>query len=118
MFSEFMATFGLLAVISGCVRCWPTATPFAVGAYITSAYWFTASTSSANPVVTVARSFTDTFAGIRPGDVPGFIVAQVAGAFAAAWLLQWLTAGLPAVSDQVAVSDASVATRSAVGEMP
>jgi glycerol uptake facilitator-like aquaporin len=116
IFSEFVATFGLLAVIWGCVRRRPDATPFAVGAYITSAYWFTASTSFANPAVTAARAFTDTFAGIRPADVPWFIVAQIAGACAATWLLQWLTAELPAVSDQVVVPHAS--TRSTVGEMP
>src|ERR671919_1720013 len=91
MFSEFVATFGLLAVIWGCVRSRPAATPFAVGAYITSAYWFTASTSFANPAVTLARAFTDTFAGIRLIDVPMFIIAQVAGAVAATWLFQWLT---------------------------
>jgi glycerol uptake facilitator-like aquaporin len=77
-FSEFVATFGLLSVIWGCARRRPAATPFAVGAYITSAYWFTASTSFANPAVTVARAFTDTFAGIRFVDAPMFIVAQIA----------------------------------------
>jgi glycerol uptake facilitator-like aquaporin len=95
MFSEFVATFGLLAVIWGCVRRRPSATPFAVGAYITSAYWFTASTSFANPAVTLARAFTDTFAGIRPVDAPMFIVAQFGGAVAATWLFQWLTHTLP-----------------------
>src|SRR6202041_865180 len=79
MFSEFVATFGLLAVIWGCVRHRPAAVPYAVGAYITAAYWFTASTSFANPAVTVARSFSDTFAGIRPMDAPAFIAAQLAG---------------------------------------
>jgi glycerol uptake facilitator-like aquaporin len=102
-FSEFVATFGLLAIIWGCVRRRPAATPFAVGAYITSAYWFTASTSFANPAVTVARAFTDTFSGIRPVDAPMFIVAQIAGAFAATWLFQWLTHALPAVADRVVV---------------
>jgi glycerol uptake facilitator-like aquaporin len=90
MFSEFVATFGLLAVIWGCSRARPTAVPFAVGAYITAAYWFTASTSFANPAVTVARCLSNTFAGIRPLDVPGFVVAQCAGAFAATFLLEWL----------------------------
>ena len=90
-FSEFVATFGLLAVIWGCVRRRPGATPFAVGAYITSAYWFTSSTSFANPAVTLARAATDTFAGIRPGDVPVFIVAQFGGAVVATGLFQWLT---------------------------
>jgi glycerol uptake facilitator-like aquaporin len=92
MFSEFVATFGLLAVIEGCSRYRPSMTPFAVAAYITSAYWFTASTSFANPAVTLARSMTDTFAGIRPIDVPGFVVAQLAGAFAASLLFRWLAA--------------------------
>ena len=77
---EFVATFGLLAVIWGVSRRRATVVPFAVGAYITSAYWFTASTSFANPAVTVARALTNTFAGIRPADVPGFIAGQVAGA--------------------------------------
>lgn len=103
VFSEFVATFGLLSVIWGCVRRRPAATPFAVGAYITSAYWFTASTSFANPAVTVARAFTDTFAGIRLVDAPMFIVAQIAGACVATWLFQWLTRALPAVADRVVV---------------
>jgi glycerol uptake facilitator-like aquaporin len=90
MFSEFVATFGLLAVIRGCGRVRPAAVPFAVGAYITGAYWFTASTSFANPAVTLARSMTDTFSGIRPVDVPGFVVAQLVGAFAATLLFGWL----------------------------
>src|SRR5437660_6671571 len=78
-FSEGVATFGLLTVIWGCSRRRSSATPFAVGAYITAAYWFTASTSFANPAVTIARSFTNSFAGIRPADVPAFVVAQVLG---------------------------------------
>jgi glycerol uptake facilitator-like aquaporin len=90
MFSEFVATFGLLAVIWGCVRLRSSVVPFAVGAYITGAYWFTSSTSFANPAVTLARSMTDTFSGIRPDDVPGFIVAQLAGATAATALFAWL----------------------------
>jgi glycerol uptake facilitator-like aquaporin len=91
MFSEFVATFGLLAVIWGCARGWPAAVvPFAVAGYITAAYWFTASTSFANPAVTLARSASDTFAGIRPGDAPGFIVAQLLGAAAATGLFRWL----------------------------
>ena len=89
-FSEFVATFGLLAVIWGCVRSRPSAVPFAVAAYITAAYWFTASTSFANPAVTLARAASDTFAGIRPADVPGFIAAQLAGAATATVLFQWL----------------------------
>lgn len=106
MFSEFIATFGLLAVIWGCVRRRPQSTPFAVGAYITSAYWFTASTSFANPAVTLARTATNTFAGIQPADAPGFIVAQLAGAVAATWLFQWLTQSLPAVAERVVVPHA------------
>jgi len=88
--SEAVATFGLLSVIWGCVRRRPEAVPYAVGAYITAAYWFTSSTSFANPAVTMARAVTDTFAGIRPADVPGFLVGQVIGAVAATALFQWL----------------------------
>ena len=88
--SEFVATFGLLAVIWGCVRSRADVVPFAVAAYITAAYWFTASTSFANPAVTMARAATDTFAGIRPADAPGFIVAQLAGGGAATALFRWL----------------------------
>ena len=91
VFSEFVATFGLLAVISGCARLRSSAVPFAVAAYITAAYWFTASTSFANPAVTLARSATDTFAGIRPADAPAFIVAQLLGAGSATTLFCWLT---------------------------
>ena len=90
IFSEFIATFGLLAVVWGCARARPSAVPFAVGAYITAAYWFTASTSFANPAVTIARSTTNTFAGIRPADVVFFIAAQLAGAFGATLLFRWL----------------------------
>jgi len=90
LFSEFVATFGLLTVIWGCARLRSSAVPFAVGAYITGAYWFTASTSFANPAVTLARSASDTFAGIRPADAPGFIAAQFAGAAAATLLFRWL----------------------------
>ena len=97
MFSEFVATFGLLAVIWGCSRARPAAVPFAVGAYITGAYWFTASTSFANPAVTVARAASDTFAGIRPADVPGFVAAQVAGAMGATVVFRWLA---PAVREE------------------
>jgi glycerol uptake facilitator-like aquaporin len=88
--SEFLATFGLLAAIWGCVRSRPGATPFAVAAYIVGAYWFTPSTSFANPAVTIARSLTDTFAGIRPVDAPLFIVAQVLGALSATALFAYL----------------------------
>jgi glycerol uptake facilitator-like aquaporin len=88
--SEFVATFGLLGVIWGVSRRNAAFIPFAVGAYITAAYWFTASTSFANPAVTLARSASDTFAGIRLVDAPGFIAAQVAGALAATFLFRWL----------------------------
>jgi len=87
---EFVATFGLLLTILGCVVRAPTAVPFAVGLYITSAYWFTASTTFANPAVTVARSISDTFAGIAPAGAPAFILAQFAGMLAAVFLSRWL----------------------------
>jgi glycerol uptake facilitator-like aquaporin len=103
LFSEFVATFGLMAVIWGCVRLRSEAVPFAVAAYITSAYWFTASTSFANPAVTLARSASDTFAGIRPTDAPGFIVAQLAGAMAATLLFRWLVPTLPQDAEDVIV---------------
>jgi glycerol uptake facilitator-like aquaporin len=101
MVSEFVATFGLLSIIWGCARRRPGLVPFAVGAYITAAYWFTASTSFANPAVTLARSASDTFAGIRPADVPGFIVAQLLGAAASTALFRWLVPALPSVADRV-----------------
>lgn len=88
--SELIATFGLLATIFGVSRRNPAATPFAVGAYVTSAYWFTASTSFANPAVTLARALTDTFAGIRPADVPLFLGAQILGAALAVGVFGWL----------------------------
>jgi glycerol uptake facilitator-like aquaporin len=103
MVSEFVATFGLLSVIWGCSRRRSQAVPFAVAAYITAAYWFTASTSFANPAVTVARALTDTFAGIRPADVPGFILAQFAGATAATLLFRWLLPALPRSAQHVVV---------------
>jgi glycerol uptake facilitator-like aquaporin len=87
--SEFVAAFGLLAVIWGCARSRPAAAPYAVAAYIVGAYWFTPSTSFANPAVTIARSLTDTFAGIRPTDVPAFVLVQIAGAIAATLLFVW-----------------------------
>jgi glycerol uptake facilitator-like aquaporin len=86
MFSELVATFGLISVIRGVAHRRPDAVAYAVAGYITAAYWFTPSTSFANPAVTIARALTDTFAGIRPGDVPGFVVAQLAGAAIAAGL--------------------------------
>jgi glycerol uptake facilitator-like aquaporin len=94
LFSEFIATFGLLAVIWGCARHRPSAVAYAVGAYITAAYWFTSSTSFANPAVTLARSMTNTFSGIRPADATGFVAAQLAGAFAATLIFQWLVPAL------------------------
>ena len=89
LLAEFVATFGLLAVIFGCDRFKPSMVPFGVAAYIVAAYWFTASTSFANPAVTLARSVTDTFAGIRPVDAPPFIVAQLFGAVVATALFRW-----------------------------
>jgi glycerol uptake facilitator-like aquaporin len=84
------------------------AVPVAVGLYITGAYWFTASTSFANPAVTLARAFTDTFAGIRPADVPGFVVAQLLGAFAATVLFRWLVPSLPFEAKDVVCSSADI----------
>jgi glycerol uptake facilitator-like aquaporin len=104
MFSEFVATFGLLAVIWGCSRRGPSMVPFAVASYITAAYWFTSSTSFANPAVTFARALTDTFAGIRPLDVPGFVVAQLAGGIAATLLFRWLMPASSGTLTPVAVS--------------
>ncbi|NKB19453.1 MAG: aquaporin family protein [Alphaproteobacteria bacterium] len=88
--AEIVATFGLLATIFGCVRFRVSAVPYAVGLYISAAYWFTSSTSFANPAVTIARSFTDTFSGIRPEDMPGFIAAQLIGAVLATIIFGWL----------------------------
>jgi glycerol uptake facilitator-like aquaporin len=89
-FSELVATFGLVAVILGCSRFRPPAVAVAVGSYIASAYWFTASTSFANPAVTLARCATDTFTGIRPVDVPAFLLSQAGGVVAASVLFRWL----------------------------
>ncbi len=96
VFSEFVATFGLLSVIRGVSRVRSEAVPYAVAAYIVGAYWFTSSTSFANPAVTLARALTNTFAGIRPADVPLFILAQLAGAVAATLLFRWLAGASPA----------------------
>ena len=105
--SEFVATFGLIAVIIGCSRSRPAITPLAVAAYIMAAYWFTASTSFANPAVTLARSATDTFAGIRPADAPGFIIAQLLGAGLATLVFGWLypraDAGAPSLNEMKSV---------------
>ena len=101
LFSEFVASFGLLSVIWGCARFRSQVVAFAVAAYIAAAYWFTASTSFANPAVTLARSLSDTFAGIRPIDAPGFIVAQFAGALAATLLFRWLSPPLSKEAEAV-----------------
>jgi glycerol uptake facilitator-like aquaporin len=87
---EVVASFGLLATILGCLRTRPEAVPYAVGLFIAAGYWFTSSTSFANPAVTIARSLTDTFSGVRPADIPGFIAAQLIGAVAATALFHWL----------------------------
>jgi glycerol uptake facilitator-like aquaporin/protein-tyrosine-phosphatase len=103
VFSEFIATFGLLAVIWGSSRLRANTVPFAVGAYITAAYWFTASTSFANPAVTVARCLSDTFAGIRPADVPLFVAAQLCGAVVVTLLFRWLVPSLPSTAKDILV---------------
>jgi glycerol uptake facilitator-like aquaporin len=103
LFSEAVASFGLLATIWGCSRSRIAAVPYAVGAYITSAYWFTASTSFANPAVTLARCFTNTFTGIRPRDVPGFIAMQFLGALAATLLFRWMAPSLPKHAEELLV---------------
>tara|TARA_Y100000588_G_scaffold371888_1_gene443781 strand:+ start:239 stop:910 length:672 start_codon:yes stop_codon:yes gene_type:complete len=90
---EFVATVGLLATIIGCLRSRPEAVPYAVGLFITAGYWFTSSTSFANPAVTFARCFTDTFSGIRPMDAPAFIAAQIVAAILVTLLFRWLFAG-------------------------
>lgn len=110
LFSEFIATFGLLSVIWGCARPRSEAAPVAVGLYIAGAYWFTASTSFANPALTLARAFTDTFTGIRPLDVPGFILAQLAGALMATALFRWLAPSLPSEATEVSFSHRSAKT--------
>ena len=102
--SEFTAAFGLLCVIWGCSRSWPRIVPFAVACYITAAYWFTASTSFANPAVTIARALSDTFAGIRPADVPLFIAAQFAGGIVATLLFRWLVPKLSSVAKDILVA--------------
>jgi glycerol uptake facilitator-like aquaporin len=104
LFSEFVATFGLVSVIWGCSRFRSDIVPFAVGAYITAAYWFTASTSFANPAVTIARSLSDTFAGIRPTDVLPFVMAQLVGALAGTFLFRWLVPVLTSSAKDVVVA--------------
>jgi glycerol uptake facilitator-like aquaporin len=101
LLSEAVATFGLVSVVWGCARTRPASAPFAVGAYITAAYWFTSSTSFANPAVTLARSVTNTFAGIRPTDVPAFIAAQLAGAIVATVVSRGLAPPLEIVAETV-----------------
>ena len=104
LFSECVATFGLVSVIWGCSRSRMNIVPFAVGAYISAAYWFTASTSFANPAVTIARSLSDTFAGIRPADVLPFVLAQLAGALASTFLFRWLVPNLQSPAGDVVVT--------------
>jgi len=112
LFAEFVATFGLLSVVWGCARLQRAeAAPLAVGAYITAAYWFTSSTSFANPAITVARSLTDTFSGIRPANAPGFIAAQLVGAAAATILFRWLVPSLPRAADEVVMPHAATAKK-------
>ena len=102
--SECVATFGLIAVIWGASRFRPNMVAFAVGAYITAAYWFTASTSFANPAVTIARCLSNTFAGIRPSDAPGFVAAQFLGGFSAALLFRWLMPRVGAPAKELLVA--------------
>ncbi|MCK1708105.1 MULTISPECIES: MIP/aquaporin family protein [unclassified Bradyrhizobium] len=103
-FAEAVAAFGLVATILAGIRFQRTAVPWLVGLYITAAYWFTASTSFANPAVAIARSLTDTFAGIRPGDLPGFIVAELCGALAGMLLMTWLL-GRPRARGPVPIAE-------------
>jgi glycerol uptake facilitator-like aquaporin len=110
--AESVATFGLIVTILCCLENARAAIPYAVGLYITSAYWFTASTSFANPAVTIARAMTDTFAGIRPVDAPAFIAAQVVGGAAATALFRWLVPALPGTADQVVMPHTHAGDRS------
>jgi glycerol uptake facilitator-like aquaporin len=105
-FAEFVAAFGLVATILAGIRFQRTAVPWLVGLYITAAYWFTASTSFANPAVAIARSLTNTFAGIRPVDLPGFIIAELLGAFVGMALMNWLL-GRPEVRGPVKIAETS-----------
>ncbi|MFY9957776.1 aquaporin [Bradyrhizobium sp.] len=105
-FAEFVAAFGLVATILAGIRFQRTAVPWLVGLYITAAYWFTASTSFANPAVAIARSLTNTFSGIRPVDLPGFILAELCGAFVGMLLMNWLL-GRPAVRGPVKIAETS-----------
>ncbi len=112
LLGECVATFGLLAVIRSCAVTRPPVVPYAVGAYIAAAYWFTSSTSFANPAVTLARALSDTFTGIRPADVPGFILAQIAGAAATTVLIRGLLAA-PAAGVRDSRAPGAPATRPA-----
>lgn len=114
LFSEFIATFGLLSIIWGCSRVRSTLVPFAVGCYITAAYWFTSSTSFANPAVTIARSLSDTFSGIRPIDAPTFILAQFSGALTATLLFRWLVPNLTRRAHTVLLSRSPSSINSAL----
>jgi glycerol uptake facilitator-like aquaporin len=107
LLSEFVATFGLLLVIWGCARSRQDAVAYAVGGYIVAGYWFTSSTSFANPAVTLARSLTNTFSGIRPVDAPGFIIAQFAGAVAATVLFRWLSPKVSSLPKNIDVANES-----------
>lgn len=113
---EFVATFGLLSVIWGCSRSRSSVVPFAVAAYITAAYWFTSSTSFANPAVTIARSLSDTFAGIRPADVPLFVIAQLSGALASTLLFRWLAPNLSRQAKNVVVAHDSETNGAVAGD--
>jgi glycerol uptake facilitator-like aquaporin len=113
---EFIATFGLLSVIWGCSRSRSTVVPFAVAAYITAAYWFTSSTSFANPAVTIARSVSDTFAGVRPNDVPLFVLAQFSGALASTLLFRWLVPNLNGQAENLVVPHDAEMTGAAAGD--
>ncbi len=117
-FSEFVATFGLLAVIWGCARLRLSAIPFAVASYITAASWFTASVSFVNPAMTLARAATDTFTGIRPADAPAFIFAQLLGAAAATALFRWLVPTLPDVAPTAVREAARTALERSVSRQP
>jgi glycerol uptake facilitator-like aquaporin len=105
-FAEFVATFGLIITILAVSRFKSEAIPFAVGLYITAAYWFTASTSFANPAVTIARAFTDSFSGISPTDVPMFIIAQLAGALTGLALMRWFFSTTPILAPNKATKRA------------
>jgi glycerol uptake facilitator-like aquaporin len=109
-FAEAVATFGLLLTILGCSARTPSAVPYAVGLYITAAYWFTASTSFANPAVTIARSLSDTFAGIAPAGVAAFIAAQLGGMLAAVMLGEWLWRPADPLFDQLSLSKSETLT--------